>query len=163
MEKRARTAKVLVSLVASMTIGAFVLMALDKQAISAGAFSLASYTTLNPVDQAANPVETALTSWDSVEIYCDRNNSSDSHFAVLNNFGKDGTIRSTTNWKKQKTCLTLSDINNASKTIRVCIVTSTGSQPTDSQIKRAAALVENLSRKCDISPNQIKYPENWRI
>ena len=163
MKNRARTAKVMISLVTAMTIGAFVLMALDRQAISAGAFSLASYTTLNPIDQAANPVETALTSWDSVEIYCDRNTTPNSHFTVINSFGKDGTIRSTTNWKKQKKCQALSDINNASKTIRVCIVTSTGTQPTDSQIRRTATLVENLSRKCDISPSQIKYPENWRI
>lgn len=164
MENRARTAKVLVSLVIAMTVGAFVLMGLEDKAVSAGAFSLTSYTTLNSIDSAANPVDAALSTWDSVEIYCARNGeTSDSHFSVLNSLGKDGTIRSTNNWKNQLTCLELFNSNLGSRTIRVCVVTDSSRSLTDSQMKRTVDLVEKLSRKCKIAKHQISYPQNWQM
>lgn len=147
-----------------MTTGAFVLMGLEDKAISAGAFSLASYTTLNSIDKAANPVDAALSTWDSVEVYCGRNGEADnSHFTVLNSLGKDGTIRSTGNWKNQSTCQDSLNSNLGNKTIRVCVVADSTKSLTNSQMKRTVALVEKLSRKCNIAKQQISYPQNWQM
>jgi hypothetical protein len=35
-------------------------------------------------------------------------------------------------------------------------------QPTDLQIRRTEALVEALSRKFNIRPESIHYPDNWQ-
>ncbi|MHC4175850.1 MAG: hypothetical protein ACYS9C_18665 [Planctomycetota bacterium] len=39
---------------------------------------------------------------------------------------------------------------------------SNGARPTDFQIKRTEALVERLSRKFNIRPESIHYPDNWQ-
>jgi hypothetical protein len=39
---------------------------------------------------------------------------------------------------------------------------SNAARPTDFQIKRTEALVEGLSRKFDIRPESIHYPDNWQ-
>jgi len=39
---------------------------------------------------------------------------------------------------------------------------SNGARPTDFQIKRTEALVEELSRKFNIRPESIHYPDNWQ-
>ena len=54
MNNQKRTIFVLVSLVASMTIGALLLMALDQQTPSSGAYSLASYLRLDPIENATD-------------------------------------------------------------------------------------------------------------
>ena len=157
MENRSRTAKVLISLVASMTFGTFVLMSLDKKAISAGAFSLASYTTLNSVENAAKPMSA---SWDSIEVYCRKGGyAEDSHFAVLNENGQDGAVECIS----QKVFLTPLSEAIGARTIRICVVADSLRDLSDSQMKRTADLVEMLSRKCRIAPKRIKYPENWQI
>ena len=54
MQNQPRTAKVLAALLASMTVGAIVLMALGNNAPSAGPFTLASYYKLKPIKEAAS-------------------------------------------------------------------------------------------------------------
>jgi hypothetical protein len=51
MEKQVRNLKVWVCLIATMTAGAFVLTMLDRNALSAGAFSLSSYVEHQPKEQ----------------------------------------------------------------------------------------------------------------
>ncbi|AQT67089.1 hypothetical protein STSP2_00229 [Anaerohalosphaera lusitana] len=160
MKNPARTAKVVVSLIVSMTLGAGILMALDDKAISEGAFSLASYTRLNSIDKAANPVEAALRQWEQVEVYCANISSdTDSHFTIYNDvLGEDGVIEQTNSWRKQRSCDA-----DGSKTIRVCVVTGVENKPSDCQLKRTAALIEKLRRKCGINNRDIYYPSNWQI
>lgn len=181
MKKQTRTAKVLVSLVGAMTFGACVLMALDNQSLSAGAFSLASYTDLNSINDVASPRNgLALGSWSHVEVFYSNTSAGDStqlaklkglsnvsdlnfHFTVCNGLGaNDGLIESTPRWKLQRPCLSGTKWYGNAQTIRVCVIAnSLKSLPTDSQRKRTAGLLASISRKFDISPENISYPVNW--
>ena len=69
MQKQTRTIRIFISLIASMSIGALVLMAVDSHSFSAGPFSLASYTTLKSPQQAAGdiPIATAC-NWQQIHI-----------------------------------------------------------------------------------------------
>ena len=170
------------SLVASMTLGAIVLMALDGQVLRGGAFSLASYTRLNSVEKVASSVKVPVAySWSRIEISYSGTDSGNSarlaaeqgladeldvnfHFVICNGAGgDDGLIESTEKWLRQRPCLTGSDWYGSSQTIRICIITGGFRTLTDSQIKRTAALVETLSRKLDISVERISYPAGWQL
>ena len=74
MVNQPRAAKVLVLLVASMTAGAVVLLALQKGPLPSGAFSLVSYSTLNSIEQVMDegPVGSFADRWDRVEIFYSR-------------------------------------------------------------------------------------------
>ncbi len=183
MDTQARTAKVLVSLVVAMTVGAFVLMALDRKAISAGPFSLASYTNLNPVDEVARHISTLTPhEWRSVEVYYSKtesggidalaqkqqlSSSSDVnfHFVICNGQGAvDGFIEATKRWQAQRACLPGSDWYGDSGSIRICIIADgIESMPTDCQTKRATSLVEVLSRQFNITTDHISYPLSWKL
>ncbi len=52
----------------------------------------------------------------------------------------------------------------AASTIRICIIADGKvSVPTDCQLKRTAALAEELARRCDIPLSSIHYPANWQM
>jgi len=183
MNNRPRTARVLASLLASMTIGAVVLLALDRRPLPAGAFSLASYSRLNSVDdiiQAQAPLMAGR--WSNVEVYYSRtaggnmeqlaslaglSNSKDVnfHFVIYNGRGAgDGQIETTQRWLRQLSCLPTGSMLTNTGTIRVCIVGESKSAPaTDSQLKRTGALVEQLARTFKIAPVNIYYPANWEL
>ena len=182
LKTQARTTKVLLSLVASMTLGAVVLMALDTQKLSGGAFSLASYTHLNPVGDVASRLGTTKTmSWNGVQVYYSRTDSgnieqlansaglstadADFHFVIGNGSGLvDGTIEATEKWRRQRPCLGGQYQQNSVTKIRICIIADgIKAVPTDSQTKRTAALVGLLARKFDISSTKITYPVNWQL
>jgi hypothetical protein len=142
------------SLVASMTIGAVVLMAVDRKTVSDGAFSLAGYVQLSPVEKVVlDNMKTSQRNWDRVQVFYSGTGSSNTdkilqkhtgsdgvqfHFIVCNGVGSDsvgnqiadGQIEFTTQWVEQKPCLATADT-----TIRICVV-SDGivTVPTDSQI-----------------------------
>lgn len=166
-----------------MTVGAFVLMALDNKAISAGPFSLASYTNLNPVNDVARHISTLTPhDWQGVEVYYSKTNSGDIdalaklarlsssndvnfHFVICNGDGAvDGFIEATKRWQAQRPCLPGGNWYGDSGSIRICVI-SDGLQniPTDCQIKRATSLVELLSRKFNIAPAKITYPLSWKL
>jgi hypothetical protein len=181
MTDQGRTSRVIVALVASMTVGALVLMALDKQSLNAGPFSLASYTNLSPVEKiTAASLKSAVQQWDYVEIYYSGttfggveqvaqfnglSNSEDAnfHFLVCNGSG-DGNIESTTKWNKQRAALGGQDWFGASQTVRICVVADgVKALATDCQIQRTTDLVEELAREFDISKENISYPANWQL
>jgi hypothetical protein len=173
MKDQHRTFKVISALVVSMTIGAFVLMALDDQPLADGPFSLKKLSILAPVHtDIAKGGKT--TNWDGVEVYynddsvCDfdrlvRSSKSQLHFAIGNSgCGKEGVIKMTGKWKSQKPCSL--DIEQGQKIIRICIINDAGnSQPSNLQVSRATTLVEKLSRVHHISSARIRYPVNWQI
>jgi hypothetical protein len=183
MQSQARTIRVLVFLVASMTIGAFALMALDTQSISEGPFSLSSYTRLNSLSSVAvRPIAGSGQMWNRIDVYYSNTtegsiadlarlqgltNPKDANFHLVVSNGKDahdGQVLASDKWKKQFPCLADGTGLGAGRTIRICVIgTPLGAGPTDSQIKRATALVEMLSRKCSIEPQKIRFPKNWQF
>jgi hypothetical protein len=183
MVGRPRTARVLASLVASMTIGAIMLLALDSHPLPAGAFSLASYQRLNGIEDITQ-ARSALAPdrWNCIEVYYSRTAGGNLaqlaslsglagagdvnfHFAVYNGRGgSDGHIQSTHKWLQQWSCIPGGSWYGTGTTIRICVV-GDGQKvlPTDSQLKRTAALVEELSHKFNIAPANIHYPSNWQL
>ena len=183
MAKQSRTSRVFISLVASMTLGALVLMALDSHPLSAGAFSLASYTRLNSVEEAALKTRAvSMQNWDRIEVHYSRTDSGDIdqlaelhglsrsgdinyHFVICNGSGgKDGLIEAAEKWQMQRPCLTEGNWYGSRQTIRICVIGDGFERaPTDSQIKRTAGLVDLLSREFEVSPSQIAYPSGWQL
>lgn len=173
MKDQHRTFKVFSALIVAMTVGAFVLMSLDGQSLTAGPFSLVGLYKLGPVQNDV-ATSTKSTNWDGVEVYysdgsvCDFdklvcNSKSQLHFAIGNPAaGKEGVINATDKWKKQEPCDL--DLQQGQNIIRICIVNDAGkSQPSNMQVARVTELVETLSRMHDISPARIRYPVNWQL
>ena len=160
MEKQARNIKVWVCLIASMTAGAFVLMSLENNALNAGAFSLSSYVKLKSVEKVAQPLSTNQ-NWQKVEVSytTDPKINADAHFLICDETsGLDGQIVTTKTWQNPNASAKKQD------TIKVCVVTdSINATPTDIQIQRAAALVNELSKICSIANSKINYPANWQL
>jgi len=174
MSRQNRTFFVWVSLVASMTIAGFLLMLLDQQTPVTGAYSLASYLRLDPIENAAfRPISVPLGTWNRIEVYYSRTSSgnaadlamvstlrdtarADFHFVVGNGKGAgDGQIQCTDSWIHQK---------SANGIIRICVVGDLYSSPvTDYQIRRTTTLVESLSRHFNIKTQYIHYPVNWQL
>lgn len=172
MNRQNRTFFVWVSLVASMTLTGLVLLALDQQSPSTGAYSLASYLRLDPVEKSAfRPITAQPADWNRIEVYYSRTDSGnaadlamisslrnsargDFHFLIGNGRGaQDGQIQCTDSWIQQR---------SANGIIRICVVADLYDSPvTAYQLRRTAALVEALSRRFDIKTQYIHYPANW--
>lgn len=81
------------------------------------------------------------------------------HFIICNGrVGHDGQIQPTEKWQHQ------SLVSHYSKqSIRICVIVDDEAKtPTDFQIKRTEALVEELCRKFHIQPESIRYPADWQ-
>lgn len=177
MPHKNRNMTVLFSLIASMTIGALVLMALDRGNPVQGAYSLSGYLRLDPVE---NVVKNTLTrnpaKWDRVEVFYSRTDSgnaedlallitlaygkqTDFHFIVGNGSGADdGQVQAGDFWKQQYFC------SGRDGLIRVCVIADgIADSVSDCQIQRTNDLVENLVRTFNISHENIRYPLNWRM
>lgn len=174
MDRKNRTFFVWISLLASMTIAGLLLMVLDQQKPITGAYSLASYLRLDPIENAAfRPITTPPANWNRIEVYYSRTSSgnaedlamvsamresprADFHFLVGNGRGAaDGQIQCTQNWILQK---------STNGIIRICVVADLYDSPvTDYQIRRTTALVEVLSRRFNIKTQYIHYPVNWQL
>ena len=183
MTNQARVSRVIICLVAAMTVGALVLMALDNQSLSGGAFSLASYTNLSPIAQVALTIRPAdPENWNRIEICYSRktagnieqlaesaglgsSNDVNYHFVICNGAGgSDGQIQPSEKWRWQRPCLPSGNWYGSGQTIRICtIAEGSKTTPTDCQVKRTAALAEALARKFDIPSQQIFYPANWQL
>jgi hypothetical protein len=181
MPNQARVAKVLASLLASMTFGAVILMVLGHNPPAAGPFSLLTYYRLDPVRNAiVSHAAQSPDRWKSIEVfYSDTDsgnieqlarangiaNSDDinCHFCVFNGRGAiDGQIQSTNKWQKQWSAVTDTKWFGNNQTIRICVVADKIVQPTDCQVKRVQVLAEELCRKFFIKPESIYYPGDWR-
>ncbi|NLH17296.1 MAG: hypothetical protein GX455_12015 [Phycisphaerae bacterium] len=183
MKNQNRAFKVWMSLVASMTLGAVVLMAVDRKTVSDGAFSLAGYVQLSSVEQIVlDSIKAAPGNWNRVQVFFSGTSTSHTdkilqkftgsdgvqfHFIVCNGIGSDnegkqiadGQIEYTTQWVQQKPCLGSEDA-----TIRICVV-SDGivTVPTDSQIKRVAMLVRLFNQRLGVPSKNISFPANWQM
>ena len=177
MPNQARVAKVLATLLASMTIGAIVLMALGHNPPSAGPFSLWTYYRLDPVKKAiSSQAAQSADNWNNIQIYYSNSaagnieqlaslnglaNPDDinCHFCVYNGFGgSDGQIQTTKRWQKQLPAVSAS----SNKAIRICIIADGKTKhPTDCQLKRIQVLIEALCKKFRIQFRSIDYPSEW--
>ena len=172
-----RNIAVFFTLVASMTVGALVLMALDHKGPSAGAYSLSSYLRLDPVEKVVkNTIQTTPVQWGRIEVVYSQTSGgnaeelalltgladggpSEFHFVICNgNGGDDGQIQAGRLWQTQQAC------GGKSGAIRVCVISDDKSDVvTDSQLQRTNALVESLSRTFDVGSRKIRYPLDWRM
>ena len=177
MATRNRSVTVLFSLIASMTVGALVLMALDDHRPITGAYSLSSYLRLDPAEDAVkNTITQTLGHWDQVQIYYSNTPGGNAdelalltdlangtkaqfHFVIGNGNGaEDGAIEAGEFWKLQRLC------QGRNGVVRICVISDGRAESvTDCQLKRTGALVESLTRILDISPRNIYYPINWQM
>ena len=179
MATRNRSVTVLFSLIASMTVGALVLMALDnhRPITGRGAYSLSSYLRLDPAENAVkNTATKARADWDQVQIYYSNTSGGNAdelalltglangtkdqfHFVIGNGNGaEDGAIQAGEFWKLQRLC------QGRNGLVRICVISDGRAESvTDCQLKRTGALVESLMRTFTISPGNIHYPLNWQM
>jgi len=182
MPNQARVAKVLATLLGSMTVGAIILMALGHNPPSAGPFSLWTYYRLDPVKKAISS-QTAQSPdrWNRIEIYYSGTQSGNieqlasldgsagpedinCHFCVCNGFGgNDGQIQPTERWQRQSSAVSGRTRYGSSQTIRICVIADgKTTHPTGSQVKRIQVLVEGLCKTFRIRPESVYYPNDWR-
>jgi hypothetical protein len=182
MTDQPRVAKVLVALLSSMTVGAFVLLVLEGRPVPAGAFSLSSYSQLDSISDALqSDTSPQKGAWRSIEVsysYTTGGNlgqiatlnrlaSQDDlnfHFLICNGRGAgDGAILRTTRWLNQRPCLPGSRWVGDEFTIRVCIVgDDAGNRPSDTQLQRLGEVVDRLTHKFAIPQQNVKYPDGWK-
>jgi len=191
MTNHSRETKVLVVLGVSIILAAIILNALGHNPPSAGAFCLSRYYRLGSVKKAIRSYTDQLPGrWSRIEIYYSGtesgniesafgrasdvgvdehidpvrdtkekvSNGVNCHFIICNGrVGHDGQIEPTEKWQQQ------SLVTHYSKqTIRICVIADDKAKtPTDFQIKRTEALVEDLCRKFHIQPESIRYPADW--
>jgi hypothetical protein len=175
-------AKVLAALLVSMTLGAVVLMALGNNPPSAGAFCLASYYRLEPVQQViTSRAPQHPHRWDSIEVHYSGTGAGNMeqlaslhglagpdqtnfHFCVCNGLGgPDGHIEPSERWQRQWSVVPGRTWRGTDRTIRICaIADGRATLPTDCQVKRTEALVQGLCRKFQIPSQSVYYPEYWR-
>ena len=177
MAARNRNVTVLFSLIASMTVGALVLMVLDNHRPITGAYSLSSYLRLSPAEDAVKNTLTDTTGyWNQVEVYYSQTAGGNAgelalltdlatgkkeefHFVIGNGSGSgDGVIEAGQYWRHQRLC------HGRNGVVRICVISDGLSDSlTDCQIKRTNALVECLLRTFDISPRKVQYPGDWQL
>lgn len=182
MPNQSRVAKVLAALLASMTVGAIILMALGHNPPSAGPFSLWTYYRLDPVTKAiSSRAAQSPERWNRIEIYYSGtkagnikqlallsglNNPEDVnfHFCLCNGQGgEDGQIQTAEKWQKQWSLIPDRTWYGTGRTIRICIIADgKNAYPTDCQIKRLETLLNGLCRKLHIRPESIYYPSDGR-
>ncbi len=183
MSNQPRVAKVLATLLVSMTAGAIVLIALGDNSPSAGLFSLSSDYL-----QHFEPVEKAIRSrasqsperWGRIEIYYSGTKAGNveqlaslaglagaqdinCHFVVCNGLGgTDGQIQSTEKWQRQWSIIPGRTWYGSGQTIRICVIADGKIvRPTDSQKRRTKVLVEELRRSFGIQAESVYYPSDW--
>ena len=182
MSAPSREAKVFAALMMSMSIGAALLLALGKNPPSAGAFSLEDYYKLESVEKNVSSLTKQFPGrWNSIEIFYSSDESghinkttrtnelpdhinTDYHFALCNGVkGTDGIIITTQKWQIQQSAIDYNNPISNEKTIRICIIkNSYSAEPTEYQLKRLEELIEELTRRFDISLKAIYYPQRWR-
>ncbi len=172
MSSQPRVVKVLTALLVSMTVGAFVLMALGNHPPLNGPFSLAAYYRLDPVDHALQSKACqAPHRWNTIEIFFSGTKSGsiqqaagavdrDCHFIICNgNGGMNGEIQATEQWQKQWSIRPGQTWQGTDKTIRICLIgDGVTALPTDYQLKRLEMLLEALCRKFNIPAASVYLP-----
>ncbi|MHC4425163.1 MAG: peptidoglycan recognition protein family protein [Planctomycetota bacterium] len=182
MPNQARVAKVLATLLASMTTGAIVLMALGHNPPSAGPFSLWTYYRLDPVKKAiSSRAAQSPSRWNRIEIHYSGTKTGNieqlalldgltstedinCHFCLCNGLGgRDGQIEPTERWQRQWSAIPGRTWYGSGQTVRICIIADgKTTYPTDCQLKRLQVLAEGLCKRFAIRPESIRYPNDWR-
>jgi len=180
MSFQSREAKVFAALLISMTAGAIALMTLGNNPPSAGAFCLSRYYCLDPVEEAiSSQVAQSPGRWKRIEIYYSGTKAGNieqlaslsglaspedinCHFCLCNGLGgDDGQIQPTEKWQRQWSIIPNQTWYGSSQTIRICVIADERTcRPTDFQLKRTEALVEELCRRFDIKAQSICYPDD---
>ncbi len=181
MTNQARTSRVLIALIVSMTIGAVVLMALDNGGPRGSAWSLANYLKLAPIEPSvSDAADNSVHTWNRIEVFYSNTTRGNlrelailhglqtgqdlnAHFIVCNGLGaKEGQIQPTKRWQIQNPCLPDVRWRGTADTVRICVVADGISTiPTETQGTRTADLVKFLRRKFKISRKQVAWPANW--
>lgn len=170
-KEQARTAKVLLALMASMTVGGVVLMTLDNHVPARGAYSLASYLRLDPIEKVTiDSIKSEKTAWTGIEVFYSGTKQGNLremfkvgrtgyHFLVCNSNGaEDGQIEFTPSWSSQKSVAAMDGV------IRICVIANHDTSPaTGSQFKRTSALIESLAQHFNVAPEKVRYPTNWQL
>ena len=181
MSNKPRTEKVLAVLLASMTAGAVILMMLNSTPPTAGPFNLSSYYKLDAVEKSIYSYTTQSPDrWNRIEVFYSGTRAGNieqlaaltglsspidlnCHFCICNGLGAvDGKILTAERWQQQFSCIPSGNWYGSGQTIRICVIgDGRACLPTDTQIKRTQDLVEAISRRFEISPQDVYYPGNW--
>lgn len=178
MYSQSRSAKVFAAALLSILIGVVILKSLGNNPPPAGAFSLSEYYHLGPIEEIISSVPSrSCKNWNRIEIsyspakpielakQATHNHITNYnyHFIVWNGLVEtDGQIQSTDKWERQIATIPRRNTYGSEQTIRIAvIIDSNATYPTNLQIKKAEALAEALSRKFEIQPAFIYYPDNW--
>jgi len=164
MVRQGRPARVILCLMAAMTIGAIVLLALEGKPIKPMAFSLASQVRLPALDSALGArAKLEPGRWSRLEMCYRPNNgqlsrrhgltgelAAEYHFVIANGNGaEDGEILASRRWVQQRSCPAAGDSPEARRTIRICLIRDEGQAAiTERQVQQLEALVASLSRHC---------------
>jgi len=184
MTEQARTSRVLIGLIVSMTLGAIVLIALDNKGgqVKGGTFQLSVYLRHEPVDKVVFGGLSSRGEWRGIEVYYSQTSGGNArqlallsgltggqdlnaHFVICNgNGGKEGEIERTERWLYQQPCVSSGAWHGSTDTLRICVVADGVSRmPTECQKRRTDDLVKELSRSFKIKGNMVIYPVNWRM
>ena len=171
MVSQGRMVRVMVLLMAAMTAGALVLLALEGKPIKPMAFSLSSQTRLRSAHVAlATKAAIEPGRWeDQIEVSYACNNgalssqvgpalSMNYHFVISDgSVGQDGQIFATTRWTKQLGCPVPGDSPQANHTIRICLICDGApADPSPRQRQQLETLVCSLGKHCQTEP-KIKW------
>ena len=166
MTNHGRLVKVLFSLMAAMTIGAFILLTLEGKPITPMDYSLSSElnTSLGPAYRALStetPMERGR--WQEIEISFYSNPEGwtpdgqlagpmaiDYHFLVSNGPDQyDGLITTTPRWVRQLACLDSDETRNTHETVKIALIGDPVTRNrTPKQDRQLEELVSNLIRHC---------------
>ncbi len=178
MTDQARTSRVLIALIVSMTIGAVVLMALDNGALQGGAFSLSVFNRLPAIeDIVIDSASEKIGEWSRIEVFYSNTSSGnvkeltvltsltgnrdlDAHFVICNGKGgNQGDVQPTARWREQKPSL-----SGHGRTIRICIVADGVNTPaTECQITRTDDLIKFFCKKFGVVKKNISRPASSQL
>ena len=167
MTNHGRLVKVMFSLMAAMTVGAFILLTLEGKPIKPMDYRLSSElkTPLDAVYQALatkNGIEQGR--WQEIEISFHANPDNwtphappsgtlalDYHFVVFSGLEQyDGLIATTSRWTRQLACLNSEDSRNTHNTVKIALIGDPVLRNrTPKQDRQLEELVSNLIRHCD--------------
>jgi hypothetical protein len=168
MVNQGRLAKVMITLMAAMTFGAVILLALGGKPIKPMAFSLSSQTQLSPAHSAlGTEVVIPPDQWRFIEICYRPNNGRLSsqygltgalaikyHFVIADGQNsQDGQIYASQRWTRQLPSLATSTATDPNQTIRICIIGNPDNpRSTPRQANQLESLVSSLLKHCRTKP-----------
>ncbi len=166
---RSRTIKTLAALLAALTVGTFVLLALETRPAQPG--RLVPLTVLRPhndavlTEVASAAVPVAPERWDNIVIHdsiCDMamNPTADCHFVIYGpaSGDLDGTVRATPRWRRQLrgNHIAVPGHDYDAVSIGICLEGDLVAEPPSAkQIETLTALTRALQRRLSIASERI--------